>query len=209
MIRWNDKHKSRVGFTIVELLVVIVILAILATITVVAFKGVQDKANNASVDSAMDTYAKALQLYRTNNGRYPLPQDIPERNAGQQGWYAMCVGKASDYPATSRFTAGSCTTGSVLNLSYQGNIYTSTQLQDFLKTEISTLPSIISLTDTKMNNYSIRGIIYTPWYGYGSGTMTNTAQFEYELFGKNAQCAQGWGNAGYFADGVRCAMTLP
>ena len=60
------------GFTIVELLIVIVVIGILAAITVVAFNGIQTRAENTKTLSALDQYAKALQLYKTNTGDYPL-----------------------------------------------------------------------------------------------------------------------------------------
>lgn len=60
------------GFTIVELLIVIVVIAILAAVTIVAFNGIQVRAENAKTLSAVDQYAKALRIYKTNTGDYPL-----------------------------------------------------------------------------------------------------------------------------------------
>lgn len=55
------KQKQR-GFTIVELLIVIVIIAILAAITIVAYNGIQNRANNTSVQADLkNTYNKLLQ----------------------------------------------------------------------------------------------------------------------------------------------------
>jgi len=63
--------KSTSGFTIVELLIVIVVIAILATISVVAFNGVQMRARDAKRASDIATIAKALEAYYAVNGRYP------------------------------------------------------------------------------------------------------------------------------------------
>lgn len=63
--------KSRSGFTIVELLIVIVVIAILAAISVVAYTGVQQRANNAKTLSAVNAYVKALNLYKADHGQYP------------------------------------------------------------------------------------------------------------------------------------------
>lgn len=68
----SRRGKRGRGFTIVELLIVIVVIAILAAITVVAFNGVQQRAENSKTLAAIDQYAKALQLYKTNTGDYPL-----------------------------------------------------------------------------------------------------------------------------------------
>ena len=59
------------AFTIVELLIVIVVIAILAAISVVAYNGIQTSAKNAQVASGVNQYYKALQNYKTINSVYP------------------------------------------------------------------------------------------------------------------------------------------
>jgi prepilin-type N-terminal cleavage/methylation domain-containing protein len=60
------------GFTIVELLIVIVVIAILAAISIVAYNGIQNRANNSSVESDMSNLAKTMELWKVDNGsRYP------------------------------------------------------------------------------------------------------------------------------------------
>ena len=59
------------GFTIVELLIVIVVIAILATISIVAFNGVQDRANDAAVQSDIRNLAMKVMEYQAINGKYP------------------------------------------------------------------------------------------------------------------------------------------
>lgn len=63
------------GFTIVELLIVIVVIGILAAITIVAFNGVQARATFAKHQSQLSTINKAIQLYYADNGTYPYPGD--------------------------------------------------------------------------------------------------------------------------------------
>lgn len=63
--------KNTNGFTIVELLIVIVVIAILATISIVAYQGIQQRANNSKTLSAVNAYIKALQMYKVDNGQYP------------------------------------------------------------------------------------------------------------------------------------------
>ena len=56
------------GFTIVELLIVVVVIAILATITIVAYNGIQNRANDSVVQSDMrNTYNKILQYQVVNS----------------------------------------------------------------------------------------------------------------------------------------------
>lgn len=59
------------GFTIVELLIVIVVIAILAAITIVAFTGVQARANDAAVQSDLGTIARKLKTFYAEDSRYP------------------------------------------------------------------------------------------------------------------------------------------
>lgn len=63
--------KVKSGFTLVELLVVIVVIAILAAITIVAYNGIQEKAHNSSREAELMAYIKAFTLYKTENGAYP------------------------------------------------------------------------------------------------------------------------------------------
>ncbi|RYD50381.1 MAG: prepilin-type N-terminal cleavage/methylation domain-containing protein [Sphingobacteriales bacterium] len=59
------------GFTIVELLIVIVVIGILAAITIVAFNGIQDRAKFAQKRSDLTTIDKAVKMYYADNGNYP------------------------------------------------------------------------------------------------------------------------------------------
>lgn len=61
------KHKQT-GFTIVELLIVIVVIAVLAAITVVAYSGIQQRARDSVRAQDIDSIKKALLLYQVDNG---------------------------------------------------------------------------------------------------------------------------------------------
>lgn len=63
------KPNTNKGFTIVELLIVIVVIGILAAIVVVAFNGIQEQANNASRESDVEQYYKAILAARIRDGR--------------------------------------------------------------------------------------------------------------------------------------------
>ena len=62
---------GRKGFTIVELLIVIVVIAILAAITFVAFSGIQSRAHDAAIKSDFRAVVNLLEVYRMDNGSYP------------------------------------------------------------------------------------------------------------------------------------------
>ena len=61
----------RRGFTIVELLIVIVVIAILAAISIVAYTGIQQRARDAQRANDIATITKALELYYIDHGRFP------------------------------------------------------------------------------------------------------------------------------------------
>jgi prepilin-type N-terminal cleavage/methylation domain-containing protein len=68
------KLSSRIrspGFTIVELLIVIVVIGILAAITIVAYNGAQARAEKAKIVSAASNAIGALSAYQAINGNYP------------------------------------------------------------------------------------------------------------------------------------------
>ena len=69
----NAASKDK-GFTIVELLIVVVVIAILATITVVAYNGIQSRARDAQLKSDLKSAATQLALYNTQNGTFPPSQ---------------------------------------------------------------------------------------------------------------------------------------
>lgn len=62
------RSNKQVGFTIVELLIVIVVIGILVAITVVAFNGVQSRAQTARTNSELAAYQKAIVIARNTKG---------------------------------------------------------------------------------------------------------------------------------------------
>ena len=62
---------KRSGFTIVELLIVIIVIAVIATITIVAYTGVQNQAIDAKVRNDLVNISKKFELYHMDNGSYP------------------------------------------------------------------------------------------------------------------------------------------
>ena len=68
------------GFTIVELLVVIVVIGILAAITIVSFSGVRQRANLATLQSDLKNASTQLEVYKVSSNDESYPADQSSAN---------------------------------------------------------------------------------------------------------------------------------
>lgn len=59
------------GFTIVELLIVIVVIGVLAAIVIVAYNGITSSAHESAVKSDLANFVKRAEIYKVENGSYP------------------------------------------------------------------------------------------------------------------------------------------
>jgi general secretion pathway protein G len=66
------KIKNNKGFTIVELLIVIVVIGILAALVLNSFRGVQERARDTKRRTDVNAQASQLEVYYTDNGGYPV-----------------------------------------------------------------------------------------------------------------------------------------
>jgi len=67
----KSKVQAERGFTIVELLIVVVVIAILAAITIVSYNGITARANASSAASNVETVQKIAESYNADGGKYP------------------------------------------------------------------------------------------------------------------------------------------
>lgn len=65
--------KKRKGFTLVELLIVIAIIALLATLVIVSLRSAQEKARDAKRVADVKQIQSAAELYYSDNNNYPAP----------------------------------------------------------------------------------------------------------------------------------------
>lgn len=66
-------YKREQGFTIVELLIVVVVIAILAGITVVSYNGISKNAKNSAIQSTLSQAVQKIEAFKINSatGLYP------------------------------------------------------------------------------------------------------------------------------------------
>lgn len=81
MISIKNKHQ---GFTIVELLIVVVIIAILAAITITAYNGIQARARDTIRINDLKQMQRVVELYKAENGVYPAA-------ANGSNWTGLCL----------------------------------------------------------------------------------------------------------------------
>ncbi len=65
------KQAKQAGFTIVELLIVIVVIGILATLVIATFTGVQQKARNTKRQTDLVALDSHIEAYSGTNGYFP------------------------------------------------------------------------------------------------------------------------------------------
>ena len=84
---------KRRGFTVVELLIVVFVIAILATLVIVAYRGIQQKAYVSRADAEASTISKAAQQFYIFEKRWPADVDrnvpaelTPYMNGSSTNW---------------------------------------------------------------------------------------------------------------------------
>lgn len=63
------------GFTVVELLIVIVVIGILAAITIVSYNGIVSQSRVSAAKASLNSISKKLEIYRINNSAFPTASD--------------------------------------------------------------------------------------------------------------------------------------
>jgi len=184
---WVQKtRQTHQGFTIVELLIVIVVIAVLAAITVVAYNGIQMRAENTKTIQAVSQYVKALQGYAAMYNTYPIDSTYP------------CLGLTGTTCARVSGDGTGCTASSDSMTSAQPGFDTE------MKKILTTTP-LLSSQQVSCGNSLYAGGFYAPSTG-------STASLRYFLRGD--QSCSGIGGVSSSSktqqgDMTRCAANLP
>ena len=73
--------RTQQGFTIVELLIVIVVIGILAALVITTYSGIQQKGRNTERTTDLKAVQGQLEAYYASNGRYPTTTDLGSTSA--------------------------------------------------------------------------------------------------------------------------------
>lgn len=79
------KKAQQKGFTIVELLIVIVVIGILAALVLNTFSGVQRRARDTERQTDINSLATQLEVYYNDNGHYPTLANLQDATPNT-GW---------------------------------------------------------------------------------------------------------------------------
>ena len=84
------RYKSRKGFTLVEILIVVIILGILAAIVIPQFTSASQDARRSSLASTVQSVRSQIELYKLQHG-----DELPDLNGGGDGAWTVFTKKTN------------------------------------------------------------------------------------------------------------------
>lgn len=153
------KLKQPTGFTIVELLIVIVVIAILAAITIVAYNGIQNRAYDTTVKSDLRNLAAKVREYMVLNN-----EQIP--TADQAGLESFAKVTKSAYQPRGNTSLLYCRTATKFAFVAQSKSDTAFVVENGAIRQIGTWGG--SNDDNACGSNTTVGLVYgsDPGYGY-------------------------------------------
>jgi len=162
-------HTTQRGFTIVELLVVIVVIAILATIVIVSYRGITTSAYNTQVIAGTKSYYEAIVTYKLIKHKYPQTQlEVDGEHLAM-----TCLGEG--------YKDQHC--GEVTGVDVYEDAKFKADMKDFLKSATSPVSSMLIPVPGESYVGAIYGIDTTGKSSTGYGRV-----IEYALHGHNTDC---------------------
>lgn len=165
-IKSNDR-----GFTIIELLIVVVVIAILAAITLVTYNGITQRAYNSQIVSGVKTYYQVILAYYSENNSYP--QTTGEQQGNAIGMSCLGVGYQNQY----------C--GKVTNTDVYEDPVFNQQLSAYIKGNGTPISNVLVPVPGESYIGAVYGIdsVDTQYSPTGYGRV-----IEYALHGQNQSC---------------------
>ena len=150
------------GFTIVELLIVVVVIAILAAITILSYNGITQRAKTSLIQSDLASSAKTLELFKVASGSDRYPGTIEE------GKLKSSNGVTLGYAANNATSPASFC------------LYGDNGTSRYMVSSTNLTPRLGTCTITNLVTNPSLGVNQTGWAtsGYGTGgvaTATRTA----------------------------------
>ncbi len=99
---------SQKGFTIVELLIVVVIIGILAALVIIGYNGIQSRARDADRTSDLRALKVAIEQYSVDYGYYPVAgtdnvgNPIDNLSGALVPTYIKAIPRDPQYPASGK-----------------------------------------------------------------------------------------------------------
>lgn len=167
-------HQTSRGFTIVELLIVIVVIAILAAISIVAYNGIQKRAHNTAALRSLKSVAQVYEMYKATYGSYPI---LPN---GQ----SACVGAVfKDYNGDG---VGDCRNvySATGVYRYSQNAWLDTELAKVASGNIASVggqvTSTVDLVGPYAQYYGANMELYNIFYGTGASDCPEPTAFKWK-----------------------------
>lgn len=92
--RNRAERRARAGFTLVELLLVLMILGVLAAIVVPKFAGRSEQARLTAAETQIGSFETALDSFEVDMGYYPADlSELIENKGDSEDWHGPYLGK--------------------------------------------------------------------------------------------------------------------
>jgi prepilin-type N-terminal cleavage/methylation domain-containing protein len=184
-------RKTSFGFTIVELLIVIIVIGILATIVIVAYNGVTKSAQQSAIYSEMKQWQKLFIAYKALNGAYPSPapggNPLTDGGPGASAVTNYCLGTG--------FPNGSCLVDAV---------GTAFSVDESRGAALISQLSTVGRLPTNSTKYVYDTNVVGPYLQYGS----MTTMFIWGVFPGGTTCPSDTTTNYTNANRVHCYITL-